>query len=357
MGIILHLHQIALLLQIAHDGLAAFVAVHTLIFAAVFVDSAVIGDDADNIQLVAHADLKVIGVVGGGHLHRAGAEADLAVIVAHDRDLPVHDGQDALFANEMSELFVLRVDGHAGIAHHGLRTGGGDHQIAAAVGQGIADVPHMAGLLGIFHLRVREGGGAVGAPVDDAGALINIALLIQVDKDLLHRPGAALVHGEPGAAPIAGSAHLLLLGDDPVAKPVFPVPDPLQKLLPAQVIAGQAFLAQCFLHLDLSGDARMVRPGDPKGGIALHPLGADQDILQGAVHSMAHVQLSGNVGRGHDDGEGLFVRIHPGPEEAALLPKLIKSALRRRRIIGLGQFLAIAHLIFLLCMFHLCFLQ
>ena len=59
-------------------------------------------------------------------------------------------------------------------------------------------------------------------------------------------------------------------------------------------------------------------PGQPEGGIALHPLEADEDILQGVVQGVAHVQLAGDVGGRHDDGEGLLLRVGHGVEAAAV---------------------------------------
>ena len=79
-GVRLDLDEVALLLKVLHDGLAALVAVHAVVLAAVFVDGAVVGDNADDLQVVAQADLEVVRVVGGGHLDRARAEADLARI-------------------------------------------------------------------------------------------------------------------------------------------------------------------------------------------------------------------------------------------------------------------------------------
>ena len=52
-GIGLRLDQITLLFQVLNNGLAALVTVHALVFAAVFVDLTVIGDHANDIQIVA----------------------------------------------------------------------------------------------------------------------------------------------------------------------------------------------------------------------------------------------------------------------------------------------------------------
>ena len=178
MGIGLGLDQIALLLQILDDGFAALVAVHAVVLAAVFVDGAVVVDDTDYLQIVAQAHLKVVGIVGRGHLHGAGAEANLAVIITHNGDLTVHDGQDAGLADEVLEVLVLRVYRHAGVAHHGLRPGGGHHDIAAAVGQRVADMPQVAGLVGILHLGIGQRRQTVGTPVDDAASLVDETLVI-----------------------------------------------------------------------------------------------------------------------------------------------------------------------------------
>ena len=335
----LGLDEIALLLQVLDDLLAALVPVHPIVGAAVLVDPAVVADAADDLQVMAQAHLEVVGVMGGSHLHSAGAEAQLHVVVRHNGDLPVHDGQDAGLAHQITEPLVLRIHSHAGVAHHGLRPGGGHHQIAAAVGQGIADMPQVAGLVHILHLGVGQGGDAVGAPVDDAASLVDQALVIQLAEGLPHGLGAALIHGEAGAAPVAGDAHLLLLLHDAVAILLLPLPHPLEELLPAQIIAGQALLdAQFLLHLDLSGDAGMVGAGDPQRGVALHPLEAGQDVLQCAVQGVAHVELARDVGGRHDDGEGLLLGIRIPVKAVVVLPHLVDAGLHLLGFIHLGQF-------------------
>ena len=270
----------------------------------------------------------------GGHLHRAGTEADFAVLVAHDGDLSVHDRQDAGLADQVLELLVLRVHGHARIAHHRLRAGRGDDDVAAAVGQRIADIPQVAGLVGVLDLGVGQSRHAVRAPVDDAAALVDQALVIQLAERLAHGARAPLVHREAVAAPVAGRAHLLLLLDDAVAVFLLPRPDALEELLTAEVIAGQALLfAQVFLDLDLRGDAGVVGAGQPQRLVALHPLEAGQDILQRAVERVAHVQLAGDIRRRHDDREGLLVGVRLGLEAVVVHPHLVDAGLHISRLI------------------------
>ena len=263
--VVLHLHQVALLFQIGHNGLSGLVAVHAGVPAVALHHLAVVVQHADGLQVVAQAHLKVVGVVGRGHLHAAGAEFHIHVLVGHDGHFPAHQGQNAGLAHDVLIPLVVGVDGHAGVAQHGLRPGSGHDHIAALLPlDGVADVPQVAGLVLVFHLCVRQGGDAVGAPVDDAGALVDQALVIEGHEHVAHGLGQALVHGEAGAAPVAGHTQLLLLLHDSRAVLGLPVPHPLQELLPAQVVAGQALLgAQLLLHLDLGGDSGVVGTGHP----------------------------------------------------------------------------------------------
>ena len=123
----------------------------------------------------------------------------------------------------------------------------------------------------------------MGAPVDDAAALVNEPLVIQFAERLPDGTGAALVHSKARAVPVTGGTHLLLLLYNAVAVLLLPGPYALQELLPAQVIAGQALLTQVFLHLDLGGDSGVVRTGQPQGLISLHPLEANKNILQHGI--------------------------------------------------------------------------
>ena len=246
----------------------------------------------------------------------------------------------ALLAHDVPVPLVVGVDGHAGVAQHSLGPGGGHHHIAALLPHdGVADVPEAARLVLILHLRVGEGGDAVGTPVDDAASLIDEALLVQGDEHMAHGLAEPLVHGEAGPVPVAGGAQLLLLLHNAVAVLVLPVPHPLQELLPAQVVAGEPLVfAQLLFHLDLSGDAGVVGAGNPQGGVALHPLEADEDVLKGGVHGVAHVELAGYIGGRHDDGEGLPVRVPVAPEAAVLLPHLIDAPLHFPGLVHFGQF-------------------
>ena len=321
-GVVLHLYKVATGLKVGHDGLAGLVAVHAVVLAAVY-HAAVLVQHEDELQAVALGDLEVVGVVARRHLHAAGAEVHLDVFIRHDGYLAPHEREYAGLADYVLIALVGRVDGYAGVAQHGLRAGGGDYQVAAAVAEGIADVPEMARLIDVLHLRVAQRGGALGAPVDDLLALVDELFLIEVDEGLAHGLGAGVVHREALALPVAGAAERFQLLDDAVAELVLPGPDFVQEALAAQVEAGLALVAQLFLNLYLRGDAGVVIAGQPEGAVAVHALVAYQDVLYRLVEGMAQVELPRDVRGGMTMVNGFFAGVALGVEIAAVEPHVV----------------------------------
>ena len=339
MLVVLDLNEVAAFLEVLNNRLAALVAVHALVLAAVCVDGRVLVEHENLLEVVTLTHLEVVRVVARRNLDTAGAELHVNVLVAEDRDLAVHDREDAGLADQVLVALVVRVDRNAGIAHEGLRTGGRNDQIARAVRQRVADVPQLARLGLVLNLGVGKRGRAVRTPVDDAVALVDQALVVQVYENFADRLGAALVHREALALPVTGRAELFQLADDAVAELVLPVPDSLQKFLAAEVITGLALLlAEVLLDLDLGCDAGVVGARHPQRLVALHALGADQDILKGLVERMAHMELAGYVRRRDNDGIGFLFRVDFGMEEAGVVPEAVQLVLDRFRVVGLRQF-------------------
>ena len=79
---------------------------------------------------MALADFEVVEVVRRGDLHRARAELGVGVFVGDDRDAAADERQDHVLADEVLVALVLGVHGDAGVAEHGLGTGGGDDDVA-----------------------------------------------------------------------------------------------------------------------------------------------------------------------------------------------------------------------------------
>ncbi len=237
MGIFFHLPEDPLFPQISKDALTGGVAIQSLIGRPGIPGHVPrVVDDPDAREIVALAELEIVGIVGGSDLEAAGAEGGIHMGVRDHGDIPFHQGQAHGFAHEVAESLVLGMNRHRGVPEHGLRTGGGHYNLAAP-GQGIGDVVDAALLLLVLHFQVRQGGLAAGAPVDDVVPAIDQALFKKPDEDLPHRPGQALVHGEALPAPVHGGAHGLDLVQDLVPVFLAPLPDPAHKLLAAQLFA------------------------------------------------------------------------------------------------------------------------
>ena len=334
----LDLDEIALLLQIGDDGLARLVAIHAVVLAAVYYP-AVLVDALYLLQIMAQTDLIVVGVVAGGHLNGAGAEAKLNVIVGDDGELAPDEREYRVFADKMLIFFIGGVYGDAAVAQHGLGAGGGNDELLIGVFDGVSDMPEAAGDVLILDLRVGKRGTAMRTPVYHAAALIDKSLFIEVTEGLADGLGAGIVHGEAAALPVAGDAHALLLLDYAVAVLFLPVPDTLKEILAAEVIAGLALLlAEHFLDLYLSCNTGMVNAGQPERGVALHTLIAGHDVLKRGVQSVTHMELTRDVGGRHDDGEGLFVGVYLTLEITALHPHIINLFFDRFRLVNLREF-------------------
>ncbi len=196
------------------------------------------------LQIVPQADFKVVRVVRRGHLDRAGAEADLAVLIAHDRNFAIHNRQDAGLADQVLELFiVLGVDGNAGVAQHGLGTRRRDNDVAAAIAQRVADIPEMAGLVNVLDLRVGQGGHAVRTPVYHSAPLVDESLVIKLAERLAHGLGAGLIHGEAATLDQSQLTPMLFCCST-MRSPYFSfhAQTRSRNFLAAKVIAGLAFL-------------------------------------------------------------------------------------------------------------------
>ncbi len=287
------------------DGLAGLVAVHAGELAVAVHDDGVLVEDVDLLEAVGLAHGVVVGVMGRRHLDEARAEAGVDMPIGEDRDLAVHDRQHDLGAHELGLLGVGRRDGHAGVAEHGLGTGRGDGDVLDAVDgldERVAQEPQVALLVLVLGLVVGDGRRTVGAPVDDALAAVDEAVVVPVAEDLAHGAAELRAHGELLVVEIDRAAHAADLRDDGAAVLVRPVPAGVHELLATDLQAGDALALELLVDLGLGRDARMVGAQDPTGRAAAHAVVADVGVLDGVVHGVAHVQDAGDVGRRYNDG-------------------------------------------------------
>ena len=227
MDMVYHLHQQTLLLQFLYHDLAGLVAIHACVLAAILIDGCVVVQNIDLRQIMTLSYLKIVGVVCRGNLYHAGTKLLIYISVCDNRNLTAYQRQDHGLTYDIFIPLVVRVYGQGAIAKQGFRSGGSDlYKLVAALDR-VIDVPEMTCLLLMLYLCVRDRGLADRTPVDDTGALVDIALLMQAQEYLLYGLGAALVHGEALSVPVAGGANLLQLIYDGAAILFPPLPGSL----------------------------------------------------------------------------------------------------------------------------------
>jgi len=277
-------------------------------------DGGVGGHDVDDGQVVAEADLPVVGVVRRGDLQEAGGHSGLGVAfgVGHDDVVVFDDGDDATddrkrdgLAAHGVGLRIVRVHGDCRVAEHRLGSGGGDRDVAGAVGERVPEVPHVP--VDVFHFDFVIGQRSAGdrVPVDQPLAPVDQAVLEELVEGVADRGGAHLVHREAGAVVVAARSHRLELREDDGLVLVLPLLRLLDERFAADLEPADAVVQQSLLDDGLGGDAGVVGARHPQRAVALHPVVPDQHVLQGVVERMAEVQGRRHVRRRDDDAVGV----------------------------------------------------
>ena len=311
-------------LEISNDGFSRFVAIHADILACLFIHRAIFVHDDDGLELMSLPDLKVIRVMRRCDLYAAGTISHVNVFIGNDRDLTACAGKCDLLADEILVAFIFRIHSDSGIARDGFRTGGRDLDVFSLFASDrVIEVPEMSDFIFMFDFDVGECCLAARAPVRDAEALIDQAFFIEGNENLTNGTRTDIIHGEAFTGPVAGRAEAADLQTDAVAEFFLPLPYTFQEFFTAEVIFIETFFSDLLFDLDLRCDAGMIFARQPQDIVALHSLVTDQNILQGIVERMPHVQLAGDIWRRQHDAVRFFFRICFIMEYTMIFPEAI----------------------------------
>ncbi len=341
-GVVLYLLDEAGLLQVFDNLLTAGEAVHAGVFAAMLVEGAVVVEDVDGLEVVFHAQIVVVDVVGGSNLQGAGTELAVHVFVHDDGHHATHAGHDDFLALEPLVALVLGVHAHGGVAHDGLGTGGGNDDVVLSGYTGIsgnsgvfnivAEVEQFAMAFLVDDLLVADGCQGLGVPVDHAHAAVDEAFVVEVHEDADDALVAHLVHSECRAVPVAACTQFAQLFQDDAAVLLFPFPGVFHEFVAAERPFVDTAVGEHLDDLGLGGDAGVVGAGHPAGVLALHAGAAHQHVLNGVVEHVAHVEHSRHVGRRNHHGVGHAV-VGLRVEEFLVKPELIPFLLYLPRVV------------------------
>ena len=138
-------------------------------------------------------------------------------------------------------------------------------------------------------------------PVDQSLATVNQSFLVQPHEHLDHGCGQALVHRESVARPVDGIPESPHLAADRATRLFFPLPDPVDKRFPAEVMPVLPLRVELSLYDHLGGNAGVIGARLPQGPVAFHPVETGQSIHQRVLESVPHVQRARYIGRRDHD--------------------------------------------------------
>jgi hypothetical protein len=271
------------------------------------------------------------------------APVRLDVLVGDDLQLASDEGEDRLLADQPAVPLVVRMDGDGGVGEHRLRTHGRNRDRPGSGGQRVVDVVERVADIALLDLEVGDRRAGAGIPVDHVPVAVDVALLVQGDEDLQHRPGVLVVQGESLGLVVRRRAETLELLDDRPAIPGPPLPHPLDELLTAQLLTARPLRGKRALDLGLGGDAGVVRAENPLGPLSQHAVIANEAVLDAVVERVPHVEHSGDVRRGDRDRVVLVRRtLRLRMKQPGLQPLLHDPRLHLGRVVA-GRRFEIGH--------------
>ena len=311
-------------LEISNDGFSRFVAIHADILSCLFIHRAIFVHDDDGLELMSLSDLKVIRIMRRCDLYAAGTISHVNVFIGNDRDLTAGAGKCDLLADEILVALIFRIHSDSSIARDGFRTGGRDLDVFSLFASDrVIEVPEMSDFIFMFDFDVGKCCLAARTPVRDAEALIDQAFFIEGNENLTNGTRTDIIHGETFTGPVAGRAEASDLQTDAVAEFFLPLPYTFQEFFTAEIIFIETFFSDLLFDLDLRCDAGMIFARQPQDIVALHSLVTDQNILQGIIERMPHVQLTGDIWRRQHNAVRFFFRICFIMEYTMIFPEVI----------------------------------
>ena len=185
--VILCAYEEAAFFEILNYLLSCFVSVHTRVIRIIVRYLGIIGHYADNREIVALADFKVVRVMCGGDLYGTGTELCINIIIGNNGYLSVYKRENESFPNYVGISFIVGIYGYSGISEESFGTGGSYFKKSVTVFHRIADMPEMSRLILIGNLGIGECGFALGTPVYDPFAAVDQTFVKILDKNIFYR--------------------------------------------------------------------------------------------------------------------------------------------------------------------------
>ena len=290
--------------KVFFDLLADIETIHTDIHAGSFAQCTVVVEDVDTGQIVLLTQHIVVHVVSRSHFQTTCTKFDVYIVVFNHGDCTVYQRNDYFLSFQPCILRVVRVDTHCRIAHDCFGTRSCHYCIATfcVTFYFVTEIIQFSVLFLVDNLFVRKSGQRFRIPVYHTDTAIDQSFIEQVYENFEYAFTTFLIHGEGCTIPVAGCAEFTELFQDDAAVFVCPVPGMFQELIASQVCFLDALGCEFVYDFRFSGDRCMVSPRHPAGILAFHTGTANQNILDGIIKHVSHVQHTSDVRGRNDDG-------------------------------------------------------
>ena len=358
-GDVLHAHQVAGLLDVLQNNFVGSPDLKACkLFACFFgqVTAIVHGDNNGNLRVVVDADFKVLNTVARCGMNAAGAAFQGNVVTQDNQALAVQEGVLILhqlkfraenaglqnlvildmagfhggFHQTGSHQVIFIADFDEGILQAGVQAGchvggqgpgggGPDHDpclvqrdtvlgqnTVGVIGELKADIDRIALVLGILDFGFCQSSTILRAPVNGFHALVDIAFLGHLAKDLHLACLKFGAQGQVGVGEIALNAqagelavhHINMLGSKLFAD-----------LAQFQLGNAGLFIAQRGQSLQLNGQTVGIIARNIGSTVARHVLFTDDDILDDLVQGSTHMDITVGIRRAIMQNKARQIRV------------------------------------------------
>ena len=144
-----------------------------------------------------------------GYFDGSSTIAHVDVVVSDDGDLAVDNWQENAGADEFFVALVIRVNSHRYVTKHGLRTGGGNYDLANFVQGWVGNFPQDALLCFMFDLNVSKTCLVDSTVVNDSFTSVDQIIFPHLSESVVHCLYHLIIQGKckmlPGGAGAQGA--------------------------------------------------------------------------------------------------------------------------------------------------------
>ena len=303
-GISFHFFQQTCCSQIFFNLFANIEAVHTHIHTSSFTDSSIIVEDINARQIVFLTQHIVVHIVSRCYLQTSCTELNIYIVVFNNWNHTVHQRHNHLLTLQPLILRVVRIDTHCSITHNCFRTSSCNNCITSfcVTFYLITQIKQLAVFFLINYFFITQCSQGFRIPVYHTDPTINQALIIKVDKYLDYTFAAFFIHCESSTIPVARCPQFTQLLQNNTSVFFCPSPCVLQELLTSQISLFNTLLCQFIHDLCFCCNRSMVSTRYPTSIFPHHTGTTYQNILNGIVKHVSHVENSGHIWRWNNDG-------------------------------------------------------